>query len=85
MATLITIVGDPYPEMENFAMLPQPLIEEYWNHVCRILQDVYRLDRSKSEQAVSRYRAIVEPKAGEMTYHQDVKEVAEIVSQAIKQ
>ncbi len=66
-------------------MLPQPLIEEYWERVCRILQEDYHLKRTPSEQAVSRYRAMVEPKAGEMTYHQDVKEVAEVISQTVKQ
>lgn len=65
-------------------MLPQPLIEEYWDRVRRILQEDHHLERSQSEQAVSRYRAIVEPKAGEMTYHQDAKEVAEAISHAVK-
>ena len=66
-------------------MLPQPLIEEYWDRVRRILQNEYHLNRTQSEQAVSRYRVLVEPKAGEMTYHQDAKEVAETISHAVKQ
>jgi len=66
-------------------MLPQPLIEEYWNRVCRILQDDYHLNRSQSEQATSCYRELVEPQAGEMTYHQNVKEVAEVISHSVKQ
>ena len=64
-------------------MLPQPLIEEYWDRVCRILQEDYHLNRDQSQQAVSRYRALVEPKAGEMTYHQDAREVAETLSRAV--
>lgn len=65
-------------------MLPQPLIEEYWDRLRRILQDDYHLSRIQSEQAVSVYRAQVEPLAGEMTYHQNIKEVAEAISHSVK-
>ena len=65
-------------------MLPQPLIEEYWNRVCKILHEEYHLHRSQSEQAVCRYRTMVEPNVGEMTYHQDAREVAETISHTVK-
>ena len=70
--------------MEDRIVLPQPLIEEYWDRVCKILQDEYHLHRSQSEQVVFRYRTMVEPNAGEMTYHQDAREVAETISHTVK-
>jgi hypothetical protein len=66
-------------------MLPQPLIEEYWDRVRRILQNDYQLDSSQSQETVDRYRKEVEPRAGEMVYHQDAKEVAEALSHFVKQ
>jgi hypothetical protein len=60
-------------------MLPQPLIEAYWDRVCRVLQEDYHLERSQSENVVSQYRAEVEPRMAEMTYHQDVEEVAQTI------
>jgi hypothetical protein len=65
-------------------MLPQPLIEQYWDRVRGILQKDYHLKRNQSDQAVSRYRGMVEPKAGQMIYHQDAKEVAGTIAQAVK-
>ncbi len=66
-------------------MLPQPFIEEYWDRVSRILQEDYHLNQEQSQKAVSQYHALVEPKAGEMTYHQNAKEVAATISLAEKQ
>ena len=66
-------------------MLPQPLIEEYWDRVRGILEVDYQLSRLHASQAVSRYRGMVEPKAGEMTYHQNVAEVAATIAQSVKQ
>jgi hypothetical protein len=65
-------------------MLPQPLVEEYWDRVRRMLEADYHLKPPQASQAVSQYRGMVEPRAGEMTYHQDAAEVAGIIAHAAK-
>ncbi len=65
-------------------MLPQPLIEQFWQQVDRILEAEYCLTGEQSKLAVSKYRQEIEPKAGQMVYHQDATEVALSIANAVK-
>jgi hypothetical protein len=60
-------------------MLPQPLIEEYWEKVRELLRKDYCLDEQQSNEAVSVYRQVVEPKVGPMLYHEDATRIASTV------
>ena len=65
-------------------MLPQALIEEYWDRVRGILEVDHHLHRARAEQAISWYRGHVVPKAGDMTYHQDARDLAASLACAAK-
>jgi hypothetical protein len=64
-------------------MLPQALIEEYWERVFSIVKKKCRLDDRSARMAVAGFRTEIEPKVGEMIYHDNVENVAETVANAV--
>lgn len=64
-------------------MLPQPLVEQFWQEVQQLLVKEHSLTRERARQAAAAYRHEVEPKAGEMLYHQDATEVATTIAAGV--
>lgn len=65
-------------------MLPRALIEQYWDRVSSIVKKKCALNEQSAKLAVSRFRTEVEPKVGEMIYHDNVENVAQTVVNAVK-
>ena len=65
-------------------MLPPPLIEQYWQSVRSLLEKDHSLKGERSREALSRYRRLIEPKVGDMIYHEDVGKVASTIAAAVK-
>jgi hypothetical protein len=65
-------------------MLPQPLIEQFWEQVSVVVGKRCRLSERAARGAVARFRAEVEPNVGEMIYHDGVDNVARTVVNAVK-
>ena len=65
-------------------MLPRPLVEEYWDQVADVVRKKCRLDDGEARSAVTHFRAEIEPKVGDMIYHENADKVAETVINAIK-
>lgn len=65
-------------------MLPPPLVEQYWNEVREFLHEQHQLSREQSQQAATDYRHEVEPKAGDMLYHRDAKDVANTIAIGVR-
>jgi hypothetical protein len=63
-------------------MLPRVLIEQYWDRVRELVEADAHLSRTQAQEAVTRYRRLVEPKVGEMTYHRDAEDVAMTIAYA---
>lgn len=66
-------------------MLPQPLIEEFWDRVGAILEEDCRLSKEQRHEAVSKYRRWVEPKVGEVIYNRNAEDVATTICKAVKE
>lgn len=65
-------------------MLPQSLIEEFWQKVNMKLVKDHGKKPSESESAVKAYRQLMENKAGDMVYHQNIGEVVETIRLAME-
>ena len=65
-------------------MLPRPLVEEYWDRVVSVIGKQCHLSDESARLAVSRFRAEIEPKVGDMIYHEKAETVANTVVNAIK-
>lgn len=65
-------------------MLPRPLIEEFWNQVASIVKRKCHLSEDRAFAATSRFRNDIEPKTGEMIYHDNVENVAETIANAVR-
>ena len=65
-------------------MLPPALVEQYWDEIREFLQEEHGLSREQSQQAATVYRHEVEPKAGDMLYHRDAKDVANTIAIGVK-
>lgn len=64
-------------------MLPRAMIEDFWNRVSQIVKKRCHLHEELAYSAVMRFRNEVEPKTGEMIYHENVEAVAETVVSAV--
>jgi hypothetical protein len=66
-------------------MLPEPLKVAFWAKVLAILQLQYSLSAERARAAIADYQEIVGPRVGEMVYHRDPDEVAEVIAAAVEQ
>jgi len=65
-------------------MLPRALIEEFWNRVSSIVQKRCHLTDERTQIAVMRFRNEIEPKVGDMIYHDKEDNVANTIIAAVK-
>jgi hypothetical protein len=60
-------------------MLPGHLVDDYWKEVEKKLIKTAGVSIEKVKASVESFRADIEPKAGDMIYHQDAVETAAAV------
>jgi hypothetical protein len=65
-------------------MLPPSLVEQFWEQVSVIVRKKCRLSEHSAHDAVARFRIEIEPKVGEMIYHDGADNVAKTVISAVK-
>jgi hypothetical protein len=66
-------------------MLPQPLIEQYWQEVENELVERYHHSRASATQGIAEYRRrLAVHGVGDMAYHASAHSAAEVVDAGIQ-
>jgi len=74
---------EPVLEMQ---MLPQPLIEQYWRDVEDEVAKKHRHPRERIVEVIAQFRQrLVEHGVGDIQYHADIQDAAEVIDLGIRQ
>lgn len=67
-------------------MLPQPLIEQYWRDVADEVAKRFQHPRDRIVEAIAQFRQrLVAHGVGDIQYHADIQDAAEVIDRGIRQ